>query len=118
MSPEVERLGRRLIRLTVEAAPQDSGHTFPRRGFRRIEWIESTLRPLRQQLGPTRWRKLVAALAMIVGWEALIVQRDICGLSASEGEALSIWAARALMQAALQEARGSRNGRNTRKARR
>lgn len=50
-----------------------------------------------------QWRRLVCSLAMVVGWEALIVQRDVCGLSPAEGEELSVWAARALMRAALEE---------------
>jgi hypothetical protein len=37
---------------------------------------------------------------MIAGWEALIVQRDVCGLSAAEHEELSVSAARALLHAA------------------
>jgi len=104
--PEVERLGRALIRLTVDGA-HHSGPV-PRRGYRRLEWIESALSPWRDRLGPARWRRLVAALAMIVGWEALIVQRDVCGLGRSEGEALSVWAARALVRTTLQEVGGGR----------
>jgi hypothetical protein len=102
MSPEVERLGRSLIRLTVEAdaAAEREG---PRRGYRRIEWIEAALEPVRAELDPARFDRLVAALAMVVGWEALIVQRDICGLDAERGEGLSVWAARALLRAALTE---------------
>jgi hypothetical protein len=42
---------------------------------------------------------------MVVGWEALIVQRDVCGLTEPESEELSVWAARALVTAALDEAR-------------
>jgi hypothetical protein len=45
----------------------------------------------------------VLALTMVVGWEALIVQRDICGLTTEQGEDLSAWAARALLQATLEE---------------
>jgi hypothetical protein len=71
-----------------------------------VEWIESALSPWRERLGPARSRRLVAALAMVVGWEALIVQRDVCGLTASEGEELSVWAARALLNATLQDVRG------------
>jgi hypothetical protein len=57
----------------------------------------------------------VGALAMVVGWEALIVQRDVCGLSAAEGEELSVWAARALVLATLAETRTPRRaGRATR----
>jgi len=102
VSPELERLGRSLIRLTVDGGASDAGGE-PRRGYRRLEWIESALSPWRARLTTRQWRRLVAALALIAGWEALIVQRDVCGLSAAEGEALSVWAARALLRATLHE---------------
>jgi hypothetical protein len=105
VTPEVERLGRSLIRLTVNNPGTSSGQDAPRRGYRRVEWIESALSPWRDRLAPTEWRRLVAALAMVVGWEALIVQRDVCGLSAADGEELSVWAARAFLRATLQERR-------------
>jgi len=108
VSPEVERLGRALVRLTVEGRGDAPAYAVPRRGYRRLEWIESALSPWRERIGPARWRRLVAALAMVVGWEALIVQRDVCGLSASEGEELSVWAARAFLRATLQELRPRR----------
>jgi len=119
VSPDVERLGRALIRLTVDARASAEGHAAPRRGYRRIEWIESALAPLRHDLDPASWRRLIDALAMVVGWEALIVQRDVCGLSPAQGEALSVWAARALLQAAIREARPARvSGRRKPRARR
>jgi AcrR family transcriptional regulator len=108
VSPEVERLGRTLIRLTVDADVRTPGHQAPRRGYRRVEWIESALTPWRDRLGPERWRRLVAALAMVVGWEALIVQRDVSALSPREGEELSVWAARAFLTATRQELRTRR----------
>jgi hypothetical protein len=99
-TPEIERLGRALIRLTVES-PADSGtERVPRRGYRRIELLEAAVDPLRTDLGQAGFRRLVNALAMVVGWEALIVQRDVCGLTADEGAALSEWAAAALLRAA------------------
>jgi len=107
VTPEVERLGRSLIRLTVDGA-HGATDGVPRRGYRRVEWIEHALSPLKARLRPAQWRRLVAALAMVVGWEALIVQRDVCGLSASESEALSVWAARALLDATLKEVRADR----------
>jgi AcrR family transcriptional regulator len=101
VTPEVERLGRALIRLTVESGSAElAAAGMPRRGYRRIEWIEAAVEPLRQELGKTKFQRLVNALAMIVGWEALIVQRDVCGLNSTEGEELSLWAARALVSAA------------------
>jgi AcrR family transcriptional regulator len=103
VTPEVERLGRTLIRLTVESPGRRDGEASPRRGYRRVEWIEKALEPLRSRVDQARFERLVSALAMVVGWEALIVQRDIRGLSAPEGEELSVWAARALVEATLRE---------------
>jgi len=114
VSPEVERLGRALIGLTVNAGARTHGDQLPRRGYRRVEWIESALSPLRDRISPARWRRLVAALAMVVGWEALIVQHDVCGLSAAEGEELSVWAARAFLRATQQERRGHRRSQRRR----
>jgi AcrR family transcriptional regulator len=108
MSPELERLGRSLIRLTVETGgregSREGSRTAPLRGYRRVEWIERALEPVRKQLDAKRYERLVSALAMVIGWEALIVQRDIRGLSPAAGEELSAWAARALLRATLEEA--------------
>lgn len=103
VTPEIERLGRTLIRLTVDAEPSATEANRPRRGFRRIEWIESALAPWRHRMTRPQWRRLVCSMAMVVGWEALIAQRDVCGVTAAEGEELSVWAARALVRAALAE---------------
>jgi AcrR family transcriptional regulator len=110
VTPDMERLGRSLIRLTVER-PAAVSTDMPRRGYRRIGWIESALAPWADRIDPGQWHRLVCALAMVVGWEALIVQRDVCGLNAAEGEELSVWAARALVQATLAETRGPRRAR-------
>ena len=40
-------LGRKLIKLTVDTPPADGG---PRRGYRRIAWIEQALEPIRPRL--------------------------------------------------------------------
>ncbi len=47
---------------------------------------------------------------MVDGCESLIVQRDVCGLSVAEGEELSVWAARALVSAALEDGRAAPEG--------
>jgi AcrR family transcriptional regulator len=113
MSPELERLGRALIRLTVEAGGAEGRTPGPLRGFRRMEWIEQALEPVRARLGPRRFRQLAAALAMVVGWEALVVQRDLAGLTPAEGEDLSAWAAVALLRAALDDAPPARPRRSS-----
>jgi AcrR family transcriptional regulator len=111
VTPEIERLGRALVRLTVDGQAGAPGEGMPRRGYRRIEWIESGLAPLRRRLDRAQWQRLVCALAMVVGWEALIAQRDVCGLDAAQGEELSVWAARALVRAALTETKPRRRAR-------
>jgi AcrR family transcriptional regulator len=100
---ETEQEGRTLLRLTAYAATAGETHDGQRRGYRRVEWIERMLAPLRPQLDRKRFERLVSALVMVLGWEALIVERDVRGLDAGESEALSAWAARALVRATLDE---------------
>jgi AcrR family transcriptional regulator len=94
-------LGRSLIRLTVQA-PSDAA-SGPKRGYRRVGWIERALEPLRAELDGDLFERLVSALAMVVGWEALIVLQDLRGLDADAQVTTSLWAARALIRSALDE---------------
>lgn len=101
---ETEQQGRTLLRLTAEASRHGAPHAHPPRGYRRVEWVERVLAPLRPQLGAKRFERLVSALVMVLGWESLIVQRDIRALSLEQSEDLSAWAAVALLRASLAEA--------------
>jgi hypothetical protein len=101
VTPETERAGRELVRLTAGEAAEPGA---PRRGYRRVELLERALEPIRDRLAPPAFERLVTALAMISGFEATIVQRDVRGLDAAHGSAASEWAARALVEAALREA--------------
>jgi AcrR family transcriptional regulator len=99
---ETEQQGRTLLRLTVQGA--GDGEPRPPRGYRRVEWVEGIVAPLRTRIGKRRFERLVSALVMVLGWEALIIQRDMRGLDPREGEELSAWVARALVKATLDEA--------------
>jgi len=114
-SAETLALGRSLIRLTVEARPPtgadpdaDTDGGTLRRGYRRIGWIERAIEPLRDELDPEVFERLVSSLAMVVGWEALIVLQDLRGLGQDEQLETTVWAARTLIQAALDEPRTAR----------
>ncbi len=98
-----EQQGRTLIRLTVDGDHHPGATDRPVRGYRRVEWIERALAPARGKLGKRRFEELVSALAMVIGWEALIVARDVRGLGQKEAEDVSAWAARALVRAALED---------------
>jgi AcrR family transcriptional regulator len=95
---ETEALGRTIIRLTVGSAKSADGA--PRRGYRRVEWIERAAAPLRDTLEPEQFDRLVSALTLVTGWEAMIVLQDTRGLSAEDAEEICAWAARALLAAA------------------
>ena len=96
---DTEALGRTIIRLTIGAAGAARTGGSPRRGYRRVEWIERALEPLRPELPPDRFERLVSALTLLIGWEAMIVLQDTRGLGVSEAEEVCVWAARALLAA-------------------
>ena len=91
-------LGRKLIKLTVDTPPADGG---PRRGYRRIAWIEQALEPIRPRLGPDRFEQLVSVLAVVIGWEAFVVLFDVRDLSADQARETLTGAALTLVDAAL-----------------
>lgn len=68
---------------------------------RRRRWIETSLAPLRASLGDAGFERLVAALAVVSGAEALIVLRDVCQLGGDDALDVVAWAARSLIDAAL-----------------
>jgi AcrR family transcriptional regulator len=101
IAPEALPLGRRILRLTVDTErPPDA----PRRGYRRTEWIARVLEPLREQLTDEQYERLGSALSVVLGWEAMIVLRDVRGLDTADEERVLRWAARVLVTAMLAEA--------------
>ena len=99
-----EMLLRTMIHQTVMS---QSSTATRRRGTRRLEWIETALGPLRSRLSEREYSRLVSALAVCLGIEALIILRDICGLSENEAVEVSQWSARAILNQALQEYRAA-----------
>lgn len=103
LAAETMHLGRALIRLTVEGEEPSAGG--PRRGYRRLEWIERALAPVRNQLSRKDFARLVSALSVLIGWEPLIILKDVRGLEQKDAEEALAFAARAVVQAALISAR-------------
>jgi AcrR family transcriptional regulator len=99
-------LGRALIRLTVEGAQPKSGG--PRRGYRRVAWIEKALEPARKKLAPKELERLVSALSVLIGWEPMIILKDVRGLDEKDAADVLAFAARAVVDAALRRSRGRR----------
>jgi AcrR family transcriptional regulator len=101
---------RTMLRLSLEQSPQEEeqhdGESAPPRlrGGGRVRWIEKALAPILGRLEEPDLRRLVAALSLCMGIEALVVLRDICALEPEQAEEVSRWASRALLRAALNEA--------------
>lgn len=79
------------------------GDSAVRRGGRRIGWLRAALAPLEPQLPRAAFDRLVNALALLTGIEAVVVLRDICEVETEEGEAVLRWAAAALLKGAMGE---------------
>ena len=100
---------RTMLRLSLEQAPQEEQNGVEStpsrlRGGGRVRWIEKALASVEGRLEVRSYKRLVAALSLCMGIEALVVLRDICTLEAQEAEEVSRWAAQALLKAALGEA--------------
>jgi AcrR family transcriptional regulator len=88
---------------SLEAAGQLEEEPF-RRG-QRTEILATTLSPLRRQLKPRTYRRLLQALAVVYGIEPMVILKDICKATDRETEAVVRWMMDALIDAALRESR-------------
>jgi AcrR family transcriptional regulator len=92
-----------LLRTMIHQTVLERGSAKPRRGTRRIDWIEAAVKPLRTRLSTKVYARLVSGLALCGGIEALLVLRDIRGLSEADAIEVSRWAAQALLRQTLHE---------------
>ena len=124
LAPVTLPIGRKIIRLTVDAGQdghdtgqdgndsrQDEhdarpGREAPKRGFRRVAWVEQAVAPLRAELSDEQFERLVSALCLVVGWEAHIILEDVRNLPTEDEERVLRWAARALVDAIRAESAG------------
>lgn len=101
---------RAALKLSLEQWGQrHAGSAGPEPEFRRghrIELLRDALAPLRDRLGEQRADRLAQALSLFFGIELLIVLKDMWGMEAAEAEAVAVWAAGALVEAAMAEKAG------------
>lgn len=81
------------------------GDRIPVRTGQRLRWIEEALAPAKKKLGKAQHARLMNALALVIGADAMITLRDVCGLNAREAKAVSVWAGQALVRATGRERR-------------
>lgn len=73
------------------------------RGHRR-KLLSEAVAPLRGRLGRQAFDRLIQSLSLIFGTEAFVVLKDIWSLDGDDARRVAIWAAHALVRAALAEA--------------
>ncbi|MFP5255332.1 MAG: TetR/AcrR family transcriptional regulator [Acidimicrobiia bacterium] len=66
---------------------------------RRTRWLATSLAPLRGTVPDADLDRLVAALSILTGVEAMSVLREVCQLSEDDALAVTDWAARVLIAA-------------------
>ena len=76
----------------------------------RVELLQQAIAPLRTTLPEPQFRRLAQALSLTYGLEVLLVLKDIWGLAFEETRDVALWAANALVRAAIAEADGKRTG--------
>lgn len=91
---------RNIIDAWLASAPEDRAL----RPGRRLPLLDAALEPATATLDPDNLRRLRNALAMIIGTEAVLVTRGVCGLDSIEAREVTRWAAEALVRQALSEA--------------
>lgn len=85
----------------------ETGADLPVRQDRRTPMLEEALAPARASFKPADLKALTAALALIVGPEAMIVFRDVLRLDDAEAARVRRWTIRALIAAARRAPTGS-----------
>ena len=92
---------RAMLRASLEPGREESVVDLPFRKGRRITWVADALDPLRGQLPEAEFERLVHAIALALGIEALVWLTDIAGLSRQRATEVMRWSASALLRAAL-----------------
>jgi AcrR family transcriptional regulator len=96
----LEQWARRQAGTLGEEPPFQRGH--------RVALLQSAIAPLRKTLPRKQFQRLAKALSLVYGLEVLIVLRDLWGLEFEETRSVALWAAQALVRAAVSEAEAAR----------
>jgi AcrR family transcriptional regulator len=94
---------RMIVRNAIDRALAEADDT-PHRVGRRQALIAAAVGPLEGELEPRALERLRHALALVIGPEAIIAARDVCGLSPDETRTVTRWAAEALVAGARADA--------------
>lgn len=111
---EFEATFKAALKLSLEQWAQRQAGTLgeepPFKRGHRVELLQQAIAPLRDTLGEAHFRRLAQALSLTYGLEVLLVLKDMWGLAFEETRDVALWAANALVRAAIAEADGKPSG--------
>jgi AcrR family transcriptional regulator len=84
---------------------QSNGSREMPRQNRRTDFIKTALAPARDRFDAATYRKLCAAVALVIGAESMFVFHDVLQIEEAEARKVENWVVRVLTQAALLESR-------------
>lgn len=105
---EFEPQFRAALQVSLDHWSQDRAGTLREEPFqrgRRVKILQRAAAPLKRQLGPTVYGKLVRALSLVYGIEPYVVLKDMWNANDRDVDSLTRWVVEALISAALQEAK-------------
>jgi AcrR family transcriptional regulator len=109
---EFESTFKAALKLSLEQWAQRQAGTLgeepPFKRGHRVELLQSAIAPLRKTLPKKQFQRLAKALSLVYGLEVLIVLKDIWGLKFEETQGVALWAAQALVRAAVAETPATR----------
>lgn len=109
---EFEATFKAALQLSLEQwAQEQAGERSTEPPFRRghrVQLLQQAIAPLRDVLSKAQFAKLARALSLVYGLEVLIVLKDLWGLKPSEMQSVATWAGKALVDAAIAEAKSTK----------
>jgi AcrR family transcriptional regulator len=96
-----ERAMRVIVRNSLDVWLDSDGGQPALRTGRRLEMIDAALAPLADEIDPGTLQLLRNGLALLIGTEAMIAARDVCGLDAERAHQVARWAGEALLARAF-----------------
>jgi AcrR family transcriptional regulator len=111
---EFESTFKAALKLSLEQWAQRQAGTLgeepPFKRGHRVQLLQHAIEPLRASLPEPQFKRLAQALSLTYGLEVLLVLKDMWGLAFDETRDVALWAANALVRAAIAEAGGKHAG--------
>jgi AcrR family transcriptional regulator len=112
---EFEATFKAALKLSLEQWAQRQAGTLgeepPFKRGHRVDLLQEAIAPLKKTLPRRQFQRLAQALSLTYGLEVLVILQDLWGLEPRDVQSVAQWSARALVRAAISEARSAKRQR-------